>query len=402
MSLRKSPQLTPRLLAAARQNAQHSTGPRSPAAKQNVKLNALKHGVYVSDENQRQAMAALGEDPEQFQTLTEELMTAFGPGDALWEKQVEDLAWLYWRHERLERAQAGLKRRALQAIEDWQHRRRQEMARVTFDASQHEMLDVNLSESTDRGVVLKQMLSFLELVREEVKQRTFRLRQVGVLESLYKGVMGWRVGLICRLLQRFCDAPRLAEQLADEEERQFLREIGAPTEPPGEPEHQELLRLFEEEIASLREEFAYAEQANEERAEIEREACLAPEGETWSMMLRQEGALDRSIDRKVTILLRLRKEITNLSIVSPSEDDGPRMENVEEVPNSDISSHRPRSVETVEDLKLKEQYGNVNENKGSVFSGPEQSGNLIENKGIYALKAGMLLKTHEIGGVQPC
>ena len=402
MSLRKSPQLTPQLLAAARNNGQHSTGPRSPAAKQNVKLNALKHGAYVSDENLRQSMLALGEDPEQFQTLTQQLMSAFGPGDALWKKQIEDLAGLYWRRERVERVQAGLMRRALQAIEDWQHRRQQEMARVTFDASQHEMLDVNLSESTDRGVVLKQMLSFLELVREEVKQRTFRLRQVGVLESLYKGVMGWRVGLICRLLQRFCDAPRLAEQLADEEERQFLREIGAPTEPPGEPEHQELLRLFEEEIASLREEFAYAEQANEERAEIEREACLAPEGETWSMMLRQEGALDRSIDRKVTILLRLRKEITNLSIVSPSEDDGPRMENVEEVPNSDISSHRPRSVETVEDLKLKEQYGNVNENKGSVFSGPEQSGNLIENKGIYALKAGMLLKTHEIGGVQPC
>ena len=51
MSLRKSPELTPALLAAARQNAQHSTGPRSPAAKRNVKLNALKHGAYVSDEN---------------------------------------------------------------------------------------------------------------------------------------------------------------------------------------------------------------------------------------------------------------------------------------------------------------------------------------------------------------
>ena len=107
MSLRKSPQLTPELLAAARQNAQHSTGPRSPAAKQNSKLNALKHGAYVSDENQRQAMLALGEDPEQFQTLKQELMSAFGPGDALWEKQIEDLAWLYWRRERLERAQAG-------------------------------------------------------------------------------------------------------------------------------------------------------------------------------------------------------------------------------------------------------------------------------------------------------
>ena len=91
MSLRKSPQLTPQLLAATRQNAQHSTGPRNAAAKQNSKLNALKHGAYVRDDNQRQAMLALGEDPEQFQTLTQELMSAFGPGDALWEKQINGL-----------------------------------------------------------------------------------------------------------------------------------------------------------------------------------------------------------------------------------------------------------------------------------------------------------------------
>jgi hypothetical protein len=41
MSLRKSPQRTPRLLAATRRNAQHSTGPRTAAGKQNSKLNAL-------------------------------------------------------------------------------------------------------------------------------------------------------------------------------------------------------------------------------------------------------------------------------------------------------------------------------------------------------------------------
>jgi hypothetical protein len=76
MSLRKSPQLTPALLAAARHNARHSTGRRSPAAKQNVKLNALKHGAYVRDKNRCQAMAALGEDPEKLQTLTQELMTS--------------------------------------------------------------------------------------------------------------------------------------------------------------------------------------------------------------------------------------------------------------------------------------------------------------------------------------
>ena len=94
MSLRKSPQLTPALLAAARQNAQHSTGPRSPAAKQNSKLNALKHGAYVSDENQPQSRLremAMGENLELFQTLRQELSSAFDSGDALQVKQIDDI-----------------------------------------------------------------------------------------------------------------------------------------------------------------------------------------------------------------------------------------------------------------------------------------------------------------------
>jgi hypothetical protein len=392
MSLRKSPQLTPALLAAARANGQHSTGPRSAAAKQNVKLNALKHGGRVSEENRCQAMLALGEDPQEFENLKQELMSALTPGDALWEKQIDDLAWLYWRRERLERAEAGLKRRALQAIEDWQHRRRQEMARITFDASQHDMLEVNLSDSTDRGVTLRRTLSFLELVREEVKQRTFRVRQYAVLESLYSGTTGWRQALIFKLLHLFGDPMCLEAQQADEEEKQYRREMGIDYEPPGETGRQELLRLLEEEIASVREEFEYAEKANEERAAIERDACLAPEGDTWKMMLRQEAALDHSIDRKVRILLRLRKESANLPVTPAGQDDGARMENIEEVTDSDMLSDNSQSVGTVEDLKLNEQHGNVIENKGPALEDREGSGNLIQNAGSYALEAGMLLK----------
>ena len=328
--------LRPRLLAAARKNAQHSTGPRSPAAKQNSKLNGLKHGAYVSDENRRQAMQALGEDPEQFQTLTQELMSAFGPGDALWREAGRGPRLALLPPRKAGAAQEGLKRRALQGIDDWQHRRRQEMARVTFDASQHEMLEVYLSESTDRGVTLRRTLSFLELIREEVKQRTFRVRQYAVLESLYEGMKGWRQALIFRLLHGFSDPMYLEAQQADEEEKQYRRKMGTDREPPGETGRQELLRLLEEEIASVREEFEYAEKANEERAAIERDACLAPEGESWAMMLRQEAALDRSIDRKVRILLRLRKESGQPPIAPPGQDDGAGMESVEEVLASDI------------------------------------------------------------------
>ena len=48
MSLRKSAQLTPALLAANRRNATRSTGPRTAAGKQNSKMNAFKHGGYAA------------------------------------------------------------------------------------------------------------------------------------------------------------------------------------------------------------------------------------------------------------------------------------------------------------------------------------------------------------------
>jgi hypothetical protein len=184
----------------------------------------------------------------------------------------------------------------------------------------------------------------------------------------------------------------LRDQREDEEYRQFLRQQDIACEPPGEPERRELLRLLEEEIASVREEFAYAEKANEERAAIERDACLAPEGETWRMMLRQEAALDRSIDRKVRILLRLRKEFTNLLVAPADQDDGRRMENFEEAQGSDIVSENTLAVETVENLKMKERRGNVIENKGSRLENRERCRNVVEKQCSYTQNAGMLLK----------
>jgi hypothetical protein len=44
MSLRKSPTLTPALLAACRGNAQKSTGPRTSQGKAQVRMNALRRG----------------------------------------------------------------------------------------------------------------------------------------------------------------------------------------------------------------------------------------------------------------------------------------------------------------------------------------------------------------------
>ena len=234
----------------------------------------------------------------------------------------DDLARLYWRRERLERAQEGLMRRAVLAVQEGQHRRRQEIAGATFGPAQPHMLDVSMSESADPGVRLRKLLSYLEVIREQARQRTFWPRQYHVLETLYQGMVGWRAGRLCRLLHLFADPAALGErkELENEEGRKMAGETGGPMEEAGEAQYQELLRLLEEEMAYVRGEFEYAEKVNEEKAAIERDAALAPVGEVWTTLARQQAALDRSIDRKVRILLALRKEFTRLHLPEPPAD----------------------------------------------------------------------------------
>jgi hypothetical protein len=399
MSLRKSPELTPKLLAAARQNAQHSTGPRSPAAKQNSKMNALKHGQRASPENHHQVMLALGEDPQEFEDLKQELITAYGPGDALWEKQIDDLARLYWRRERLERAQEGLMRRALLGVEEWQHRRQQEMAGATFDASQPEAIDLDMTEPADPGVRLRMLLSFLGVIRAQVKQRTFKQRQASEIGCLYQNQEGWRQARLLSLLRLFNRSvkPRTKEDV--ELEESLSKEFG-PREQAGEAQYQELLRLLDEEIAHVQEEFQYAEKVNEEKAAIERDAALAPVGEDWRTMVRQQGALDRSIDRKVRILLAMRKEFPTGAFpsIAPDEDNDPNTAHIDKTVGTDIPSENQQSAGRMENTKMNERRGNLLENKGSEWKMREGDGNVDENKGTYSSEAGMLLKRKGVSG----
>jgi hypothetical protein len=110
---------------------------------------------------------------------------------------------------------------------------------------------------------------------------------------------------------------------------------------------QELLHLLDEEIAALPPEIEHAEKVHAERVALERDACLAPEGETWRVMLRQESSLDRSIDRKVKIILGMRKTCFDDSKQEPivganlAKGDAPEMEDIEPTLEYDIVSEIP-------------------------------------------------------------
>ncbi len=137
-----------------------------------------------------------------------------------------------------------------------------------------------------------------------------------------------------------------------------------------EAHYRELVRLLEEEIAEVEAEFGEEVGAQEEKDAIERAACLAPAGETWEMLLRQEAALDRSIDRKVRIILTMRQEHARLcrggSPTAPTrEADDRTAEELSKVVGLDAGTESPEEENPPETLKSPEQSENVIENKGS-------------------------------------
>jgi len=87
-----------------------------------------------------------------------------------------------------------------------------------------------------------------------------------------------------------------------------------------------------------------------------------------------EGALDSDIASQNSQGV----ELTSLPSAPTGQDDGATMENIEEALDSDRVSHTTQSVETVENLKMKERSGNTIENKGPPLSSRERSGNVIE------------------------
>jgi len=373
MSLLKSTCPTPQRLDAARRNSQRSTGPRSEAGKERMKMNALKHGCDAAPENEAAVMRALGEDPERYAALQRELATAYGPGDALCDHQVADLGKLYWRRNRLERMETGLMRRALQAVEERKRTRRDQIAAATFDATSSLVTDLKLPEPTDPCARLRQLLSRVEGIRERLnRERVTGMKQLVIRQFLAPG-RGWRPVRIDELMGIFIEWIDLKENKDEQAFNDFVnQEMGGAVNV--DILWRELLRLLDEEIVALKAAFEEEVKVQEENDEIERDACLAPAGETWEMLTRQEMALDRSIDRKVRIILTLRQEHARRggggSRTAPTpEADDRAAEELSKVVGLDARTESPAEENAAETSKSPEQSQGVIENKGPAAEG---------------------------------
>jgi uncharacterized membrane protein len=107
---------------------------------------------------------------------------------------------------------------------------------------------------------------------------------------------------------------------------------------------------------------------------IDRDCCLAPAGETWEMLTRQEMALDRSIDRKVRIILTMRQEHARRggggSRTAPArEADDRAAQELSKAAGLDARTESPDEENAAETPKSPEQSQGVIENKAPAAEG---------------------------------
>ena len=86
-------------IQANRQNAQKSTGPRTPQGKATVAQNALKHGLRA-----RHAVI-VGEDVGEFETYRDQMLTELAPEGPIESTLAHRAVGLAWRLQRAERLQ---------------------------------------------------------------------------------------------------------------------------------------------------------------------------------------------------------------------------------------------------------------------------------------------------------
>ena len=87
---------------AKKENAKHSTGPRTAEGKQRSSQNALKHGLCSKDPLIR------GEDPDKFLRHGAELCLSLSPETAVEEDLVEQIIDITWRLKRFQRIESSI------------------------------------------------------------------------------------------------------------------------------------------------------------------------------------------------------------------------------------------------------------------------------------------------------
>jgi|GEM_PF-5331910 len=306
----KTRNVTEKRLAANRAAAQKSTGPKTAEGKQRAAFNSFEHGAFASEQHiLNQALERSGGDGGELDSLRQSLAGDWQPASAQQKLLVDDLAWLYWLRNRTRLALLERQARCLPAAE---LKRDQRRFRAHHRPPAVEHSDyypdgcASLPASQDKIATMSQFLDELSLLItqgywSEKTPKGHSYAPPTLLVFLYGQSPGTARGKQIKALWHSC---------ALEVGRGYVP-TDAPLKPlPDDPRVAAMLALIDEERAALVEEAELARRSQQieiERPEDPAWPVLHPLDEIWKETVERLEKLERQINAKIRLLLRLEK-----------------------------------------------------------------------------------------------
>jgi len=292
---------TPAMIEANRANAQHSTGPITPAGKQNSSQNAGKHWGYA--QIFRTYLPQLGEHPGTWEETRREVCTGIKPEDGFEDGLVDDLAELRLKRQRLVRGQFG---KLAQRRRDLEIEREQRIygqwKGMKGTALKMLMNAHGLAGLPDGDYKFTYVLCLLQDVRAQLELEGFKASGETCLLAVY----GLHPGPTGSDLIGNYKAGLKAQDVEDRARRQrsFVAEISREIE-----SYQHLELLYRETRLEL--------------SEAQLDAALVPPKEETKNFLRLERAIEFEIQLKLQQLYDWRREKRQANSIDVTPSDQP-------------------------------------------------------------------------------
>lgn len=271
--------VSPRKIAANRQNALKSTGPKTPQGKAYSRQNALTHGLFARDWSD---FAALGEDSREYEKLLSDLWDQYQPIGRAEELDVERIALCWWRLKRAWRYENAASHIGVRDFA------RQEIA------YQEEYLQKLRTEQGAMLLELRNAKKAIELtggtLPPDLKQRIFAIDPK--FESIWSGF----------------------ERIAREESKALITSKKSPQLSPEEHASAESLIILGRVIGFLELADKITGVGVIENATAQH---LVPHGETGDRLLRYETAAERNLGRALDRLERLQRRRNGEALPPP-------------------------------------------------------------------------------------
>lgn len=293
-------------LEANRQNAQKG-GVKTPKGKAIVKYNALKHGLLA-----KEVVVTVGEgaeNPEEFNTLLEDLKAQLAPEGTLEEMLVEKIAVAYWRLRRAYRYEVGLIRSELDnATDDYYS------GETSTSGHRKQKTDGEIKQQ------IEQQKESLESWKKDKNDLTKMYKDGKPLEEIYGWEGNWEK-LYYKVSEIVPD-----EELDDDEKwtkqlREFLNNKAKWSD---DRIWQTLIEICDEMVRECTEEIVSLKKQKEKnrlKLQVIRKLGSVPSKDELDRLLRYEGAIERQLYKAMNQLERLQRMRSGDNVPAPVEVD---------------------------------------------------------------------------------